>query len=491
MTTEREYQEWQKRRNKRQKPRKIKRKKNHTLDILYVLIIFTSITLTIKNNPQYFNFTRENLTWQNIFNTFANNSLRTLTQEFITKIDEPIVINNPVNLQSKKFTDIDNKAKSIQYNGNSVQELANILSSYATTEQEKARIIYTWITHNISYDVVALRNLFDRNIYPDVKVETVLNTRSTICSGYANLYQQLAQYMGLKSIIVVGYAKGSDYALGNDKDVNHAWNAVKIDGDWYLIDTTWGSGTVNNNVFNAQFNPYYFATKPEEFIYSHFPENPQWQLLKTPFSREQFENFANISPTLFEHNIQLISHQNLKINTDNSVNIVLKAPQNVVAIAQLKSEEKEIPDNYTFVQKRGENIVVNAGFPQGGNYQLNIFAKPKDGSNNYPLVVTYDISANNKSGKFPTTFQHFSENNGYLEAPLKATLTPNQNTYFKLQIDSATEVKVVDKSTNQWHNLTRYGNVFSGNVNIGNGEVMIYAKFPNDSRYWGLLKYGE
>lgn len=486
MVTEREYREKQKRKNRKPKSRN---KKNNILAILWILIVFCSVAITIKNQPKYFVLNTEELTWDKVLNSFYNNSLRTLTKEFITEIDEPIIINNPVNLQYKKFTEIDRKAKNIQYSGNSVEELANILSSYATTEAEKARIIYTWITHNISYDVIALQNLFDRNIYPDVKVETVLNTRSTICSGYANLYQQLAKYMGLKSIIVIGYAKGSDYAVGNDNQVNHAWNAVKIDDDWYLIDTTWGSGTVNDNVFNAQFNPYYFATKPQEFIYTHFPENTQWQLLQTPFSREQFDTFADVSPTLFQYDIKLISHKNLKINTDNRVNITLKAPKNVVAIAQLKSNQKPLPENYTLVQKQGENIIVNAGFPEEGNYQLEIFAKPKDDSNNYPLVVTYDISANNQSSKFPATFKHFIDNNGYVESPLMANLTPNQNTYFKLRIDSATAVKVVNKSTNQWHDLTRYGNVFTGNINVGNGDIIVYAKFPNDSRYWALLEY--
>lgn len=78
-----------------------------------------------------------------------------------------------------------------------MEELSQILSKYAKTEADKARIIYTWITYNISYDVGALNDLFNNNIYPDVRTEIVLNTRSTICSGYANLYQQLAKN-GLK-----------------------------------------------------------------------------------------------------------------------------------------------------------------------------------------------------------------------------------------------------------------------------------------------------
>lgn len=489
MVTKKEYQEWQRLKNKELKNRK---KKNNIISSLWILTVFLSIGLIIKNNPQLFGLNSEQLKWKNLLNaiSFSPNSLKFLTEEFVTKVDEPVVINNPANLQEKRFIAIDNKARSVEYTGNSVQELAKILSQFATTEEEKARIIYTWITHNISYDVAALSNLFENNIYPDVKAETVLNTRSTICSGYANLYQQLAQYMGLKSVIVIGYAKGINYVVGKDNEVNHAWNAVKIDNNWYLIDTTWGAGIVNDNVFFAEFNPYYFATKPEEFIYSHFPENSQWQLLNTPFSRSQFDTFADVSPDLFEYDIELMSHKNLKIDTDNRLNITLKAPKNVVAIAKLKSAEQELSNNYTLVQKRGENIIVNTTFPEKGNYELEIFAKPKDNSNSYPLIVTYDISANNSGDKFPTTFKHFNDNNGYLESPLTANLTTNQNVYFKLKIDSATKVKILNKSTNKWQNLTRYGNVFTGNINIENsGKIIVFAKFPEDSRYWALLEY--
>lgn len=471
-------------------------RKKSNFGFFVFLIILTSLGVTIKTNPEIINYLQSQLnspqlsSFLNAFH-FRVNSLKSLTEEFITEIDEPIVINDNYHLLAQKdFSNIDRRAKSIKYAGNSVDELSQILSQYATTEADRARIIYTWITYNISYDVKALNDLFDNNIYPDVKAETVLNTRTTICSGYANLYQQLAKKMGLRSVIILGYAKGGDYIVGLDNNVNHAWNGVKIDGNWYLIDTTWGAGTVNNSTFNAQFNPFYFATNPEQFIYTHFPENSKWQLLNPIVSRSQFDSLANVSPTLFEHNIQLLSHPNTNINAHEHINITLKAPNNVVAIASLQSEEVKLKDNYTFVQKQGENIIINASFPEKGEYKLDIFAKPQDDSNSYPLVVSYNILASGNGSKFPKTYQHFNQYNGFLEAPLNNYLNPNQNTYFKLKIDQAVEVKALNKSTNQWHNLERYGNVFAGNINVGDGNIIIYAKFPQDSRYWALLEYG-
>jgi len=58
-----------------------------------------------------------------------------------------------------------------------------------------------------------------------------------------------------------------------------------------------------------------------------------------------------------------------------------------------------------------------------------------------------------------------------------------------MRIKSAQEVKVVNQSTNQWHDLSKYGDVFAGNINVGSGKIMVFAKFPEDSRYWALLEY--
>lgn len=486
MTTEREYREGKNRQNFSKRPPK----KGKKLALwLSVIIVIFSIFTVIKNNPKLIT----NIDYQKVesfFDIFNINisAIKSLTGEFVVDINEEILPGDNLNLNDNQFLALDQQAKSIQYYGNSVSELADLLVQYAYTDLEKARLIYTWISHNISYDVSALLALKNGS-YPDVTSKNVLDRRTTICSGYANLYQQIADYMGLKSVIVLGYAKGSDYIVGDDNDVNHAWNAVKIDEQWYLVDPTWGAGTVTNNKFNPKFNPYYFATPADEFIYSHFPENEKWQLREIPLAREEFDSLPEVSTALFKNDIELISHKSNPIYTHNRLNITLKAPKNIVAVANLKSANSELKDNYTLVQNYNGYINVNTAFPSKGNYILDIFAKPKDNSNYYPHVISYEIKASNSTHEFPTTYRHFVQNNGYLETPLNQFLIPNQLTYFKLKIDNATEVKVVDKSTNKWNNLIKNGNLFVGNVRVSSGKILVFAKFPGDSRYWALLEY--
>ncbi|MGY6528362.1 MAG: transglutaminase domain-containing protein [Cyanobacterium sp.] len=478
---------------KRQRVRQQKRKKKNRFFLFLMLLGF--LLFNHYGNPQWRSHFENKLSYENVVSfinsfNFRITSLKSLTQEFITDFNGPIVIGDINSLNHNRFAEIDAKALQVQYSGNSTSELASLLSQYATTDEEKARIIYSWITHNIAYDVVSLNTFMNYNIYPDVSVRTVLNTRETICSGYANLYQQLAQNMGLRSVIIIGYAKGFDYAVGNDSNVNHAWNGVQIDGKWFLLDPTWGAGTINDNRFEKNFNDFYFATNPQHFIYTHFPENNKWQLLENSYTREKFDNLPTVSHHFFRNKFELISHKNHHILANGVVDITLKAPRNLVAIASLQKNDQPVEGQHTFVQRQGDFIQIKASFPHRDNYQLKIFGGEQSQENNYPFILAYDITANQiVRQEFPFTFSHFTQNNGLLVSPFNGQLNSGQNNYFKLRIDNATDVRVFDKSSNHWTTLTRYGNLFTGNVEASRGEVIVYARFPGDRNFWGLLRY--
>ena len=236
--------------------------------------------------------------------------------------------------------------------------------------------------------------------------------RQTICSGYANLYQALAKAMGLDAVIIAGTATGASYVVG-DSEINHAWNAVKIDNQWYLLDATWGAGTVEENQFQQRFKSYYFATPPEQLIFSHFPANPVWQLLEQPYTREKFQALPDVSPQLFQQNIDFISHQNRAIAMSRPTEIILSVPPEVTVTTNLKNNQRSLPDQYNLVQRKGEEVIIQTAFPESGEYELKIFANSNQ-SETYPHILTYQITANYTDSPFPRTFAHFQENEGYL-----------------------------------------------------------------------------
>ncbi|MFP4362491.1 MAG: transglutaminase domain-containing protein [Spirochaetia bacterium] len=178
----------------------------------------------------------------------------------------------------------------------SMEALAQYLIEPAETDLEKTRAIFRWITENIEYDVGAF---FSGRPSSGSPQDTLRSGRS-VCSGYSGLFTELATLAGLEVVSVNGYAKGYGYNQGDTfSSTNHAWNAVRIDGEWYLLDSTWGAGHVNGRRFVRRYNEFYFLTPPEEFIFTHLPTDPQWQLLDDPLTLNEFENQVYVRPEIF------------------------------------------------------------------------------------------------------------------------------------------------------------------------------------------------
>ncbi len=103
---------------------------------------------------------------------------------------------------------------------------------------------------------------------------------------YALIYQTMAKAAGLECEFVTGHARSLHG--GWEK---HAWNAVKINGQWQLLDVTWGAGHSNDgdHKFEKDFQPGFFCPLPRVFALNHFPTDQKWQLLETPIDRTTFK----------------------------------------------------------------------------------------------------------------------------------------------------------------------------------------------------------
>jgi transglutaminase/protease-like cytokinesis protein 3 len=191
------------------------------------------------------------------------------------------------------FYAIDSKVESVSVT--KADELARQLALLGKTDREKVRAIFRWITEHIDYNVMPFgrgkkkpRSFYsepdDSNVVlPPLNeriAAKVLNTGVAFCEGYSRLFKTLCDHAGIKAEIIYGYARtNTNRRFG----VNHAWNAVYVDSSWYLLDVTWASGFVSyGNEYIRQFNDFYFLASPSDFVRDHYPEDPQWTLLKDP-----------------------------------------------------------------------------------------------------------------------------------------------------------------------------------------------------------------
>ena len=204
-----------------------------------------------------------------------------------------------LNAQAKVYAAIDTYALNAPVDAcKSPESLAYYLKGTGKfSEQEKARAIYTWVTHNIRYNhsIIEQNLLGTRENTLMQQAENVLTQRSGVCEGYANLYKALANLMGLSAEIVTGKVRRED---GQIPEIGHAWIAIKIGGEWSLSDPTWGAGYYDPDA-GIHFPPsddLYFLVPPSDMIRDHYPFDPVWQLNRFPMTQAQWENWDLNSP---------------------------------------------------------------------------------------------------------------------------------------------------------------------------------------------------
>ena len=152
------------------------------------------------------------------------------------------------------------------------EALAAYLTSGLTSDRQKARAIFRWITDRIEYDVASY---FSGELKPMDAAE-ILAKRKAVCDGYSMLFSQLAKLAHLQVKNIAGYAKGAPSGrVENAQIPNHVWNAVLIDEKWYAIDATWGAGYVDSAGFHHVLDDFYFLVPPERLLVSHYAVNDE------------------------------------------------------------------------------------------------------------------------------------------------------------------------------------------------------------------------
>lgn len=389
--------------------------------------------------------------------------------------------------QNVSFEVIDNHAKNtpIELISDKTSLISYLIDPFQS-EYEKARVLFKWITHFISFDSVS-NSLDNKDI---LNLELILSNRVACSRGFSFLFSSLASLSGLDVAIIRGTLKDGYLPLSNSRKLNHSWNAIKIDGYWKLIDTTLGSGTINEyGVYQSRFEDFYFLVNPQHLIHSHFPEDPSWQLLNPPVSWNDYNELIAVKPHFFSHHITLDSHNNAIIDLTYDNSITLGIPDNQVVSARLSRNGSELPINQVLVQHQGKKAVIEVNPPQRGIYDLEIFAKKTDTDDDFSKILTYTVKNNRESADsgFPETFGRFLMQRGNVETPITYFVPSNEEILFSLNVPGAVSVSVVNDGV--WTDLIKNGDHFSGLVNTKAGIIQVAASFENEQRYSVLLEY--
>ena len=384
-----------------------------------------------------------------------------------------------------------------------LQKLKDYLKKNSTNLSlvEKAWLDFKWVAENIEYDFAGVN---DYNY--DISPEATFNRGKSICSGYAGLYKDIGDYLGLTIERIGGFSKGFNFNLGEsiDDSEKHEWNAVQIDGDWYFIESTWGAGfSSDQKNFTKKFTPYYFFTPPQEFVRGHLPFEPKWQLLpKTKkVSQQTFMEFAPLKSDFFTLGFN-------KIDPDYTFNDVKEKGKISLYFEKEKSSKKrlavmgklyslkddqEIPNSILEIPKK-DCFEVNYFINKKGEYKLKIFGN--DGSvKEYNELCTLKLTTVKDSSKplaFPatTSLYHNSDieiiqpDNGILYEGDKINFEFKTTTFDQLFIGISTEKGASFTEMNKKKNVFKEEDIL-----IYGKKILISCRGEKENSYNSIMEY--
>ena len=243
--------------------------------------------------------------------------------------------------------------------------------------------------------------------------------------------------------------------------INHCWDSIWYKGEWYLVDTLFGSGSIEiedkiagpNQITskdpNENFNLFYILIWPNLLINSHFPAEDNWQLTDKIITFKQFLNkfivdYPKFYKGVFEYNVDLLTHKEPFIQITNKDNLIIKLKiPNYIIEGNLYSpatgqKVSEIKFNY---EQKDKIFTFEPIFPKIGDYILRVSLRAINSTDlSYRPLFDYRIRVINT-----TLFNYFNKYNTKLishrydkERPFDDILpkignrNPNMNTNYNI-----------------------------------------------------------
>ena len=182
-------------------------------------------------------------------------------------------------------------------------------------------------TKNIPNLKIKITNIEDNKknnnyLSPNKNKSNYNNTYYNFGSSRENLSELIKSIKSSSNIF-------SERKKENEMTINHCWNAIFIKGEWYFVDTLFGSGGIldekldllknpNDKRFCADidlfFNPFYFMPLPKYLIMTHRPKEDNWQFVDKICTYNQFisKNYPDISQFYrgaCQYNVELLTHE--------------------------------------------------------------------------------------------------------------------------------------------------------------------------------------
>ena len=221
--------------------------------------------------------------------------------------------------------------------------------------------------------------------------------KKVVCEGYAKAFQLLMNACGIECIYIPGTVNGT----------GHAWNKVKLDGQWYNVDVTWDDPTSGNGT--PILSHEYFNVTDAQLLTNHTPGNT----MSTGINRWCYS--LPVSDSIIYKYVAADSSQVYTIKYDQPANATVKLYNqgSVVTTDSTVSSGSAItveavPDDQdstytaTYSINNQSAISMNEKIDSGKISYSNTFVMPAEdvtvAVTLTPIVKKYSVTFNSKGG---------------------------------------------------------------------------------------------
>ena len=187
-----------------------------------------------------------------------------------------------------------NTAEQQTYVNTEIQRILKEIIKPNMSEVEKVAAVNEYIVKNTRYEENVPSEL---NSSPYASY-ALFKGGVGVCQAYAVAAYEMLKALGFEVEYVTGYANG----------ISHAWNLVKVDGQWYNLDTTWNDPSFGASIQNVDdFISYkYFLISDQvikaDHVFDEYASRPKATSERFSAVRQIPSSMLNYNGTLFSPN---------------------------------------------------------------------------------------------------------------------------------------------------------------------------------------------
>ncbi len=367
-----------------------------------------------------------------------------------------------------------------------LEALVGYLVRDAPDAYTRARRIHDWIADNIAYDADG----YFSGSYLGTEAESTLASGKAVCAGYAGLFERMARIAGFEVEIVSGHGRGIGFDVFDDtppSGTDHAWNRIKIDGEWRLVDTTWDAGHIKGRGFVRDYATDYLFPPSEAFLHTHWPEDPADQLLDPPRTAAEFMALPYLRGVFFERGLRLVTAASRVQSAAGGATVEIDVPGGLYVSARVESADGRVAADRELVTWHGARARVHAQFPELGNWKLTLFAGPA-GETAWSVGTLGYRNTVAGTARYPETTSTYSELRAGLIEPLDVDAARRART-FRIRVPGIRAMKAIVDG--KFLDMKRDGEEFSVVLpRPALSSVKLSTRTdPADSRWWSLVHF--